>query len=120
MAAVTLLEARGLSRHFGGVRAVEAVDLDLRAGEIHALIGPNGAGKTTLVGLISGRLRPDAEPETARQRPPTAAARPLPPPGASRSAPGAARLRCLLRAGPCCFLADADPDRGSSRCGFRA
>jgi branched-chain amino acid transport system ATP-binding protein len=60
MAAVTLLEARGLTRHFGGVRAVEAVDLDLATGEIHALIGPNGAGKTTLVGLISGRLMPDA------------------------------------------------------------
>jgi branched-chain amino acid transport system ATP-binding protein len=60
MAAVTLLEARGLSRRFGGVRAVEAVDLDLARGEIHALIGPNGAGKTTLVGLISGRLLPDA------------------------------------------------------------
>ena len=60
MAAVTLLEARGLTRHFGGVRAVERVDLDLATGEIHALIGPNGAGKTTLVGLISGRLLPDA------------------------------------------------------------
>jgi branched-chain amino acid transport system ATP-binding protein len=60
MAAVTLLEARGLTRHFGGVRAVEHVDLDLATGEIHALIGPNGAGKTTLVGLISGRLLPDA------------------------------------------------------------
>jgi branched-chain amino acid transport system ATP-binding protein len=60
VAAVTLLAARGLSRSFGGLRAVEAVDLDLARGEIHALIGPNGAGKTTLVGLISGRLAPDA------------------------------------------------------------
>ena len=56
---MTLLAARGLSRSFGGLRAVEAVDLDLEAGEIHALIGPNGAGKTTLVSLISGRLAPD-------------------------------------------------------------
>jgi branched-chain amino acid transport system ATP-binding protein len=54
-----LLEARGLTRRFGGLLAVAAVDLDLAAGEIHALIGPNGAGKTTLVGLISGRLLPD-------------------------------------------------------------
>ena len=51
-----ILSARGLTRHFGGLRAVEAVDFDLKAGEIHALIGPNGAGKTTFVGLLSGRL----------------------------------------------------------------
>jgi len=60
MAAVTLLEARGLSRSFGGLHAVRAVDLDLAAGEVHALIGPNGAGKTTLVSLLAGRLIPDA------------------------------------------------------------
>lgn len=56
---MTLLEARGLTRRFGGLLAVDAVDLDLAAGEVHALIGPNGAGKTTLVGLVSGRLLPD-------------------------------------------------------------
>lgn len=55
MAAV-ILSARGLTRHFGGVKAVDGVDLDLHHGEIHALIGPNGAGKTTLVGLLSGRI----------------------------------------------------------------
>lgn len=55
-----LLEARGLVRHFGGVNAVDGVDLDIEAGEIHALIGPNGAGKTTLVGLLSGRIALDA------------------------------------------------------------
>ena len=59
MAAVTLLEARGLTRRFGGLHAVEDVDLDLATAGIHALIGPNGAGKTTLVGLVSGRLLPD-------------------------------------------------------------
>ncbi len=57
---MTLLEARGLKRHFGGVRAVDGVDLDVAAGEIHALIGPNGAGKTTLVGLLCGRVAADA------------------------------------------------------------
>lgn len=60
MAAVTLLEARGLTRHFGGIRAVDGVDLTLQSGEIHALIGPNGAGKTTLVSLLSGRIAPQA------------------------------------------------------------
>jgi branched-chain amino acid transport system ATP-binding protein len=57
---VRLLEARGLTRAFGGLRAVEDVDFDLDAGEVHALIGPNGAGKTTFVSLVSGRLLPDA------------------------------------------------------------
>ncbi len=56
MAAVTLLEARALTRHFGGLKAVERVDFDLLQGEIHALIGPNGAGKTTFVSLLSGRI----------------------------------------------------------------
>ena len=55
MAAV-ILSARGLTRHFGGLRAVDEVDFDLEQGEIHALIGPNGAGKTTFVGLLSGRI----------------------------------------------------------------
>lgn len=54
-----VLRVRGLARRFGGVAAVDAVDLDLLPGEIHALIGPNGAGKTTLVNLITGELRPD-------------------------------------------------------------
>jgi branched-chain amino acid transport system ATP-binding protein len=57
---VTLLSARGLRRSFGGLHAVDGVDLDLAEGAIHALIGPNGAGKTTLVSLLSGRLLPDA------------------------------------------------------------
>jgi branched-chain amino acid transport system ATP-binding protein len=61
MAPVTpLLEARGLSKRFGGLEAVAGVDLRLNRGEVRALIGPNGAGKTTLVGLISGRLAPTA------------------------------------------------------------
>ena len=53
---MTLLSARGLTRHFGGLRAVDGVDFDLTRGEIHALIGPNGAGKTTFVSLLSGRV----------------------------------------------------------------
>ena len=60
MAAVTLLSTRGLSRAFGGLHAVEAVDFDLPSGEIRAIIGPNGAGKTTFVGLVCGRVAPSA------------------------------------------------------------
>jgi branched-chain amino acid transport system ATP-binding protein len=60
VAAVSLLEARGLTRAFGGVKAVAGVDLDLAEGGVHALIGPNGAGKTTLVSLLCGRLLPDS------------------------------------------------------------
>ncbi|MBP5858666.1 ABC transporter ATP-binding protein [Marivibrio halodurans] len=55
-----LLETRGLSRHFGGLTAVDGVDFQLRRGEVRALIGPNGAGKTTFVSLLSGRIRPSA------------------------------------------------------------
>ena len=51
---------RGVSKHFGGIRAVSNASLTVDAGEIHALIGPNGAGKTTLFNLISGLFRPDA------------------------------------------------------------
>lgn len=50
-----LIETRGLTLHFGGLKAVDGVDFRLHAGEIHALIGPNGAGKTTFVSLLSGR-----------------------------------------------------------------
>lgn len=59
MAAI-ILSARGLSKHYDGIKAVEAVDFDLQAGQIHALIGPNGAGKTTFVSLLSGRIPPSA------------------------------------------------------------
>ncbi|MGM0585460.1 MAG: ABC transporter ATP-binding protein [Pseudomonadota bacterium] len=51
-----LLETEGLTRWFGGLRAVDGVSLSVPEGEIRALIGPNGAGKTTLVGLICGRI----------------------------------------------------------------
>jgi branched-chain amino acid transport system ATP-binding protein len=55
-----LLEIRGLRRHFGGVSAVDGVDLAVEPGEILSVIGPNGAGKTTLFNLITGLISPDA------------------------------------------------------------
>ena len=55
-----VLRVSGLVRRFGGMIAVDALDLDLAPGERLAVIGPNGAGKTTLFRLIAGELRPDA------------------------------------------------------------
>ncbi|TPM10343.1 MULTISPECIES: ABC transporter ATP-binding protein [unclassified Mesorhizobium] len=55
-----LLTTKGLSRNFGGLRAVDSVDFTLVPGEIRAVIGPNGAGKTTFVSLISGRIPPSS------------------------------------------------------------
>jgi len=55
-----VLEVNGVSKHFGGIRAVRDASLQISVGEIHALIGPNGAGKTTLFNLISGLFPSDA------------------------------------------------------------
>jgi branched-chain amino acid transport system ATP-binding protein len=56
----SLLTLRGLTRRFGGLTAVDAIDLDLGEGELVSIIGPNGAGKTTLFNLVTGLDRPDA------------------------------------------------------------
>ncbi|RWP33914.1 ABC transporter ATP-binding protein [Mesorhizobium sp.] len=55
-----LLTTKGLSRNFGGLRAVDGVDFALMPGETRAVIGPNGAGKTTFVSLVSGRIQPSS------------------------------------------------------------
>ncbi len=57
---MTLLEVSGLSRSFGGLRAVDGLSFAVTAGEVLGLVGPNGSGKTTALNLITGNLRPDA------------------------------------------------------------
>jgi len=54
-----LLEIRGLIKRFGGITAVNRLDMTIRTGDIHALIGPNGSGKTTTLNVISGLYRAD-------------------------------------------------------------
>jgi branched-chain amino acid transport system ATP-binding protein len=57
---MTLLNVSGLGKSFGGVRAVDGVDLSIDRGAVHSIIGPNGAGKTSLINMLSGVYRPDA------------------------------------------------------------
>ena len=56
----TVMEVRGLSKHFGGLKAVDEVDLTIKRGGVHALIGPNGSGKTTTLNVLSGLYRATA------------------------------------------------------------
>ena len=64
----TILTARGLAKSFGGIKAVESVDITMRDRALHALIGPNGAGKTTAFNLISGMFPPDRGHVKLRQQ----------------------------------------------------
>jgi branched-chain amino acid transport system ATP-binding protein len=57
---MTVLEASGLEKSFGGVQALRGVGFSLGAGELLAMIGPNGAGKSTCFNILNGQLRPDA------------------------------------------------------------
>ncbi|NNM05941.1 MAG: heme ABC exporter ATP-binding protein CcmA [Gemmatimonadetes bacterium] len=62
----SVLQATGLSRSFGPIRAVDGVSFTLGAGELLTVFGPNGAGKTTLLGILSGSLRPSEGDVTLR------------------------------------------------------
>jgi branched-chain amino acid transport system permease protein len=53
-----LLKLEGLQKHFGGVRAVDGIDLEVGRGTVHALIGPNGSGKTTTLNVVNGIYKP--------------------------------------------------------------
>jgi branched-chain amino acid transport system ATP-binding protein len=57
---MAILTTEGLTKDFGGLRAVDSVTLDIEKGKLTSVIGPNGAGKTTLYNLITGLMKPDA------------------------------------------------------------
>ena len=79
-----MLELRGLSKNFGGVRAVDNLTITIAKGEIFGLIGPNGSGKSTTVNLICGLFSPSGGSiESA-----------LASPGARRSSPALRSERC--------------------------
>jgi branched-chain amino acid transport system ATP-binding protein len=80
-----VLEATGPRKNFGGIKAVDGVDLKVHAGAVHALIGPNGAGKTTAFNLISGMFPPTRQVKLLANASARALARPHHPAGLARS-----------------------------------
>ena len=56
---MSILSVQNVNKHFGGLRALNDVNLEVEAGTVHAIIGPNGAGKSTLLNCFVGRLEPD-------------------------------------------------------------
>ena len=64
-----LLEVRGVGKNFGGVRALDDVNFNLKSGEVHVLFGENGAGKSTLINILAGAIRPDEGSIELNQKP---------------------------------------------------
>jgi ABC-type Na+ transport system ATPase subunit NatA len=60
-----MIEARGLTKHYGKTRALDGLDLVAQSGQVVAVLGPNGAGKTTFVRAVATLLRPDEAPCTS-------------------------------------------------------
>ena len=60
MGETVILSAKGITKSFGGLKALRDVSFDVYQGEIYGIIGPNGSGKTTLINCITGFVRPDA------------------------------------------------------------
>ncbi|MEM6903964.1 MAG: ATP-binding cassette domain-containing protein, partial [Pseudomonadota bacterium] len=54
-----ILEVKDVNKRFGGLKALDAVNINVEEGKVHAIIGPNGAGKSTLLNCLIGRLEPD-------------------------------------------------------------
>ena len=92
-----LLALKDIALHFGGVRAIDGLDLEIRTGEVHGLIGPNGSGKTTTLNVISGYYAPQTgsaswtAPPAARGR---TCARAIASPAPSRRRAWSATPRC--------------------------
>ena len=103
-----VVATRGLVKHFGRVRAVDGIDLDVRAGDVYGFLGANGSGKTTTVRMLLGLVLPTrGEVELLGERMPRAGRRVLPRVGALVEGPahhrhlsGAANLALLDAAGP--------------------
>ena len=98
------VRARGVTKSFGEVVALDGVDLDLAVGEVHGLVGPNGAGKTTLLGMLLGLAVPDGgeleilgSPVTRRRALPDGVAGFVDGPGLYPSLTAAQNLAALAR-----------------------
>ena len=83
----TLLTLEDLSLSFGGVRAIDGVDLEIRTGEVHGLIGPNGSGKTTTLNVISGYYAPQQGRSASKRQDPAVSARRTRAPASASRAP---------------------------------